>query len=172
MSALSPRYVGLSDAGIAREVVSMPEYLSAETVLLFYGTAGEVNTLPIIEDALSKRKTVCLPESLPGGIMHARRILSLLGLLGGRFGIPAPRRGAELVPPERLGFILVPGLTFDRAGYRLGRGGGYYDRYLPQTRAYTAGVCREELLCDAVPREAHDAPVACVVTETGARRYM
>ena len=78
-------------------------------------------------------------------------------------GEPGPDR--PVVSPGEIDLVLVPGLAFDRRGYRLGQGGGYYDRYLPQTKAVTVALCRSCFLLDAVPREEHDAPVDLVLTE-------
>ena len=65
--------------------------------------------------------------------------------------------------PEDL--MIVPGLSFDRMGYRLGQGGGYDDRYLTAHPAVTAGVCRDRFLRDAVPRDWNDRPVRYIITE-------
>jgi 5-formyltetrahydrofolate cyclo-ligase len=70
-----------------------------------------------------------------------------------------------------LDFIIVPALTYDREGYRLGVGGGYYDRFLLRTNAFTAGVARERIMRDMLIHEAHDIPVKCVVTEKNAARF-
>ena len=73
--------------------------------------------------------------------------------------------------PEKGDLLIVPALCFDRQGYRLGQGGGYYDRYLEKyDGVFTAGLCRAALLMDAVPREEHDRRVDCVVTEENAAR--
>ncbi len=76
---------------------------------------------------------------------------------------------ATRLAPGDADMILVPGLAFDRAGRRLGRGGGYYDRLLadPALRARRVGVCFACQFVDAVPVEGHDARVDCVVTERG-----
>jgi 5-formyltetrahydrofolate cyclo-ligase len=76
---------------------------------------------------------------------------------------------ARVVPPEEIDVILVPGLAFTRLGQRLGRGGGYYDRYLASLPAKTLkiGVCFGFQIVDALPTESHDQAVAAVVTEAG-----
>jgi 5-formyltetrahydrofolate cyclo-ligase len=75
----------------------------------------------------------------------------------------------RLVPPEKIDLILVPGLAFTRDGQRLGRGGGYYDRYLAAlpSGAVKLGVCFQCQLLDSLPLEAHDQRVHAVVTENG-----
>ena len=82
-------------------------------------------------------------------------------------GIPAPKESAVRLDPDELDLIIVPAITFDRSGYRLGYGGGYYDRYLAQTKAFTVGLARERLVKEELPREAHDIAVKCLITESG-----
>ena len=76
-----------------------------------------------------------------------------------------PGEDCPLAARESIDLILVPGLCFDRLGYRLGQGGGYYDRYLAGYAGATVGLCRRAVLQEAVPREAHDRPVDLVVTD-------
>lgn len=85
-----------------------------------------------------------------------------------RFDVPEPAHG-EPVDLEQLGAVLVPGLAFDRSGARLGRGAGFYDRFLEPLKAPTRliGVCFECQLVDEVPTESHDRRVASIVSESG-----
>ena len=97
--------------------------------------------------------------------MNARSINSLSELQPSVRGIPAPPDTAQVMAPEYFDLILVPALMYDRAGYRIGYGGGYYDRFLSGVGAFTIGLARERLLMDRLPREAHDIAVRCIVTE-------
>jgi len=76
---------------------------------------------------------------------------------------------ARVVSPEEIGVILVPGLAFTKNGHRLGRGGGYYDRYLASLPASTMkiGVCFALQIVDALPTEPHDQQLNAVITEEG-----
>ncbi len=80
------------------------------------------------------------------------------------FGIDEPQ-GATPCPPERIDLIVVPGTAFTRAGARMGRGRGYYDRYLsrPGFHARTVGVCYTHQLLDTLPVEPHDVPLDRVI---------
>ena len=86
-------------------------------------------------------------------------------LIRHRYGMLEPGEDCPVVPREEIDLILVPGLCFDRLGYRLGQGGGYYDRYLAGYRGTTVGLCRREVLQEHVPREAHDSRVELLVTD-------
>ncbi|MDR3209571.1 MAG: 5-formyltetrahydrofolate cyclo-ligase [Oscillospiraceae bacterium] len=171
VDALAPEYAAESDAGIFRRLIALPEFEAARVIFAYVSVGREPDTRRLIDYALERGKTVAVPESLPRGVMSARRLTSLGALVPGRYGIPAPPEGAEEIPPGALELVIVPAMTFDVDGYRLGYGGGYYDRYLPRTDAFTAGLARETLLLAAVPREAHDARVSALVTEARARRF-
>ena len=97
--------------------------------------------------------------------MNACTVRSLSELQPAMLGIPAPPDSAPVLSPEELDLILVPALVYDRDGYRIGYGGGYYDRFLSSARAFTIGLGRERLMMDRLPKEAHDIAVECVVTE-------
>lgn len=83
----------------------------------------------------------------------------------GRFGIPEPESPVFATENE-LDLIIVPGVAFDGAGNRIGRGGGFYDRLLPQYRAVRAGICFDFQLLEAVPAEKHDIRMDFLATET------
>ena len=170
ISALDAEYIRSSDRGLFENFVSLEEYERAKTIFAYISCGREPDTVEILNRALADGKTVALPESLPGGIMKARRINSLSELVPGRFGIPAPPEGAEEIAPEDVDLIIVPAVTFDECGRRMGRGGGYYDRYLAASPAFSVGLAREELLT-SVPTEEHDMAVACLVTEKTVRRF-
>ncbi|MGK2930256.1 MAG: 5-formyltetrahydrofolate cyclo-ligase [Acidimicrobiales bacterium] len=87
-----------------------------------------------------------------------------------RYGIQQPPATALAVGADELAAVLVPGRIFDRDGYRLGRGGGHYDRLLPQLPAGipVIGVTAEARLVDRLPREPHDRPMTHLVTERSA----
>lgn len=82
----------------------------------------------------------------------------------GKFGILEP--ADPVFAPRDLDLILVPGVAFDRSGNRIGRGGGFYDRLLPQYRAVRAGICFDFQCLESVPAEPHDCKMDLVVTES------
>ena len=72
----------------------------------------------------------------------------------------------ELVEKKNIDLIVVPGVVFDRQGYRIGFGGGYYDRYLSDFEGKRIALAFDEQVIEAVPRESHDLPVHILITET------
>lgn len=164
-------YAETSNIGIARNLFSLPEFQHAESILFFYSIWNEPDTHEMMRLVLGQKKTVALPRTYPRGVMTARRIASLSELTPSKFGIPEPAESATVLEPEELDFIVVPAITFDREGYRLGHGAGYYDIYLPRTKAFTCGITREKMLVTCVPRETHDIRVNCIVTEDSILRF-
>lgn len=165
--ALSPRYLEASGRAIAAHLLAMPEYRAAGTVFCFAGHWREVDTRPILEDALASGKTLCVPLCLAPGEMELRRITALDQLLPGAFGIPEPPADSDPLEIDEVDFAVLPCVTCDRAGRRLGHGGGYYDRFLSRYRGGAVLLCREKLLREEIPLEPHDYPVPWVLTERG-----
>ena len=162
-------YVAESDSGLFEMMTALPEFRRAEVIFTYYSMGREPDTRRIVDLALRLGKTVTLPVCAKGGMMDARAISSTDELCLTAYGLLEPLASDRIVPPERLDFIIVPALAYDRDSYRLGYGGGFYDRFLIRTAAFTAGAARERLLADTLPREAHDVAVRCVVTERKAR---
>ena len=77
------------------------------------------------------------------------------------------KEGCPAIAPEAIDLVLVPGTAFDAGGGRIGQGGGYYDRFLDDLTCHTFLVCRERLVVDRVPCEAHDRRCTYLVTENG-----
>ena len=171
LSDFPEEYINSSNAKIAEAVTALPEYIAANRVFAYYSVGREVDTHEVIIDALNRGKTVALPVVYGDGIMEYAVITSLSGnLVGGQLSIPEPDVNAPRITPAEGDFLLVPALRFDEDGFRLGQGGGYYDRLLSGCKAFSAGLCREQMLMPAVPREAHDMGVACLITEKKAAR--
>lgn len=90
-------------------------------------------------------------------------------LVESKFGLREPGPGAQAVPIEEIGLVIVPALAYSRSGERLGRGGGFYDRFLARLSpgVVTVGLVLSCQLVDEVPAEAHDMSVGVVITEDG-----
>ena len=161
----NPGYRSEASIAIGDRIESMTEYVKADTVLLYAGTERETDTEKIIRDALKAGKNVCLPKCTGEGIMDAYRIESMDDLLPGKYGILEPVESCKMVEPGEIDFIMVPCATCNQQGYRLGYGGGYYDRYLEKTEAFTVVGIRELLIEDHIPIGKFDVPVKAVVTE-------
>lgn len=154
------------DCKIYDNVVKLEEYKRAETIFAYISVGVEADTRKLVADALSKGKRVAIPRCIGTGIMHAVQILSLSELVPDKYDIPSAPKDNPIVPSYELDMILVPGVAFDRGGRRLGRGGGYYDRYLAKISetVCTVGICHSPQLVEKVVCDVHDKQVNYVVT--------
>ncbi len=165
-ATLSLVYLADSDRGILKNLIALPEFQAARRVFLYISFGREVDTRALIDLCRKLKKPAAAPTNLKAGSMDFALLERPLSELPtGVYGIPQPPDDAPRVTPEAGDLVIVPGLCYDRELYRLGRGGGYYDRFLERCPAFKVGVCREELVVDRVPREAHDQRVDCLVTE-------
>ena len=164
---LSERYMRSADESIMRHLMALPEYRDAGTVFCFVGVRREINTLPLLEDALKSGKTLCVPLCVEKGVMDTRRITSLDQLQPGKYGLLEPAADAPHMDVDDIDFAVIPCTTCNHSGQRLGKGGGYYDRFLSLYRGGTVMLCREKLIRDEIPVEPHDYPIPWVLTERG-----
>ena len=127
VAALPPDYCREADGAICRHVLDWEVYRQAKAVFCYVGTDREIDTRPILRDALDRGKVLAVPLCVAKGVMEARQIRSLEDLVPGKYGILEPGPDCPLVAPEALDLALVPCSTGSRSGRRLGYGGGYYD---------------------------------------------
>lgn len=157
---------------IGRYISQLVSYRHAGLLLFYMPIKSETDVLPLIVEALRRGRSVALPrcERTPGE-MTFRYVSSLDELSPGAFGVREPSEDAPEVPADLLkgpdGFLIVPGLAFDKSGCRLGYGKGYYDRFLSRFGGFSAGVCFSELLYDELPHGRFDRRVNAVITERG-----
>lgn len=164
-SVLPQDYLKTAGEEICRRIWELPGFEAAECIFVFVGTGAEIDTSGLIEALITAGKRVFVPRCESKGIMHAYEIRGLSELVSGSYGIPEPAAGLDPVDPSEIAFSIVPCLSCDREGYRLGHGGGYYDRYLEKVQTPRAVICREELMLESVPHEEHDLRMDFVVTE-------
>ena len=134
-------------------------------VALFWPLPGEVDLRPLADSLRQSGTVVALPAVVGPRRIEWRRFRGAERLVEGRWGVREPGLDVEVVAPDALAVVAVPGLAFGRDGTRLGYGGGFYDQALAETGALRVGVAVSQALVDAVPSQAHDARLAAVVTE-------
>lgn len=144
--------------------LARPEVTRARTLFLFYGVGTEPETVRLFAPLLAQGKVIGLPRMLPGRQMQVHRYDPARPLVPHPFGIPEPGADAPILSPEEIDLVLVPALCYDRMGFRLGMGGGYYDRWLAEYKGLTVGLCRQQLLYDRLDTLPHDRPVDLVIT--------
>ncbi len=161
---------GDREARIRTHLEGIVDRLECKVVMGFAPIGSEPDIGPLLEGWREAGREVCLPVVGPDpGMMEPVRLREGLATLGrDRLGVPTPEGPA--VATERLDAVLVPGCGFDAGLTRLGRGGGYYDRFLARCPGVAAiGVCFESQVVQVLPTEAHDRGVDLLVTEQGVR---
>jgi len=154
-------------AAICGLVVASPSYAAARAIHCYLPMRSEVDTRPLIADALARGKQVAVPIFVPKAAELAHtwiESLAAAALTPGAFGTLNPR-DLRLAAPGDWDLAIVPLLAFDRRGYRLGYGKGYYDRLLAASPVTTIGVGFADQETDALPAEAHDIALDWVITE-------
>lgn len=152
---------------VLKKLLAHPAYAECRTLFSYVSFRNEVDTHKIIMLALAQGKQVAVPR-VEGKDMIFYRIFSLEELTRSRFGILEPKDGAHRVIPGEGDLMLVPAAAFDGKGYRIGYGGGYYDRYLAEyPQLYTIGLAFDFQMLDEVPREEFDLAVKEVLYPDG-----
>ncbi len=147
---------------LAEMLINTPQYKHAKTVYLYLSYNQEVRTEPILMRALQDGKRVAVPK-VYGKEMKFLYISGIEDVALSSQGIPEPiADGPEGDDPCAL--VIVPGLAFDRRGYRIGYGGGYYDKFLSREREHpTVALCYDFQMVEVIPAEDWDIPVDLVL---------
>jgi 5-formyltetrahydrofolate cyclo-ligase len=146
----------------------------AATICSYVGVRSEVETLPLLVEALAEGRRVAVP-ACEGDALRLVYLESLEELVPARFGLLEPAgdvclAAGRLCPVEAVDLFVVPGVAFDRAGGRIGYGRGFYDRLLARARpdATRVALAFEAQLVERVPSESTDVPMDYVLTERAA----
>ncbi len=155
------------DQQILDRLYTYKPYTNAETIGLTVAMKGEINTKEIIERAWSEGKRVAVPKCNPKTKQMTFYYLTEWDQLEiVYFGLEEPRpEKTEMCPPDEIELLLVPGLIFDRNGFRIGFGGGYYDRYLKDYSNSTVSLAYQFQVVENVPTETFDLPVEAIITD-------
>jgi len=156
----------------AARLVAQREFTDARTVMIFLPMADEIDPRDIARAAWSTGKRVATPKIRAPGVMDAVEIRSLDdGLAPGAMNILEPIE-SNILSPGELDLIVAPALAYDRKGNRLGRGGGYFDRFLEQTNgALVCGLAFSGQVLDEIPVQPHDRPVNMLATDIEFLRF-
>lgn len=153
------------DRSITQNLINSDLYLQSDLILVYVSVGSEVDTTDIILHSLSVGKKVAVPYC-SNDKMDFYQIFSSHELSEMQFGIPTVDiNSAKKAILTKNTLCIVPAYAFDKRGYRLGYGGGYYDRFLAANNVRSVGLCRNIFLVDSLPSEEHDIKTNIVLTE-------
>jgi 5-formyltetrahydrofolate cyclo-ligase len=144
-------------------LINSKEFMSAKVVGAYSAFGSEVKTELIIEQARALGKKVALP-SVEGESLAFYELSSSRYLVKGRFGIMEP---LPYGPVDKVDLLVIPGIAFDRKGYRLGYGKGYYDKFLSRKKVFSIGLAYFFQLLDSLPPGRHDKKLDAIATDAG-----
>ena len=169
---MTPEEKSAADERILRLLCSLSSYRCAPIVLLYAPIKSEIDVSPLLKSVLEQGKQLALPlcEKEPG-VMTFRLVDDLSRLKKGSFGVMEPSEDCPAVPEHLLrskdALLVVPALAFDKKGYRLGYGKGYYDRFLSDFEGVSVGLVYRRLLFDHLPKGYYDRKVKLLISESG-----
>ncbi len=162
--SISKENRALWSAEICRKITELDAYKTAKTLLLYAKTGSEIDLLPLFEKAQKDGIACAFPRCISDGIMEFYYVNSLSELQKGAYGIMEPT--AECPVTDFRGTIaIVPALAYDKDGYRLGYGGGYYDRFLAAHPVFAVGIAYSACTTHCLPHGEFDKAVETVITE-------
>ena len=152
---------------IMDEFLHLPEFNNAKCILLYASKGSEVHTDGIIQSALALQKRIVLPVTKKEEKwLELYELRDTKELVAGAFGILEPPQNPERrVQPEEIDLAVVPGVSFDRRGHRIGYGMGYYDSLLKKVKGKKIGLAYSLQIVEHVPNEPHDVAVDMIITE-------
>lgn len=165
--SLSREYREEASVKILEVLKKQKDYLLAGTIFVYVGQNTEVNTTLIIKDALAKGKRVLVPKTISLGHMEACEIDALEDLLPGTHGILEPKDLSYQMDPANIDIALIPCVAYTKEGFRLGYGGGFYDRFLPRGNFKRILVAFSKMEEENLPHDVFDEKVHGILTENG-----
>ena len=158
------------DAALVAKIKALDAFGKASALIAYWPTGSEISLTPLFDTARALGIPVYLPRTEADG-MHFYRFEGESTLTPDRFGIPSPTPENPLPQDTAHMLCILPGLAADKAGYRLGYGGGFYDRFLCTFKGEMLFPLYHRFLLDSLPHEPHDVKIPLIITEKGAYRY-
>ncbi|MDT0016617.1 5-formyltetrahydrofolate cyclo-ligase [Listeria swaminathanii] len=148
---------------LAEKLFLLPEWKNAKVIGITLARHPEIETETIILQAKKENKTVLIPKTYyPSRKMEFKKMDSIHPLVKTKFGILEPNELAETVAKNEIDLLIVPGVAFNKDHYRIGFGGGFYDRFLTDFEGSTVSLYLYEQKMEFMP-ESHDKPVSILI---------
>ncbi|MDY1590654.1 MAG: 5-formyltetrahydrofolate cyclo-ligase [Methanofastidiosum sp.] len=155
----------IMDEKIRDNIYDLEEYSSAKTIFTYVSKDKEVDTIDLITHSITLGKVVCVPlTKKESNSLEIREIKDLMDLKIGNFSILEPNQNTKITNPEEIELLFIPGLAFGGRCERLGRGGGYFDRFLMSTSGLKVGLAYDFQIFDSLPIRKHDIKMDIIIT--------
>lgn len=169
-SKISFSKINLWSNKIISKFLNIPQLNQAKKIMAYASIRKEVRTFSLMEELLNREYLLYLPYVKDKKReLEVSRIKNLKNdLKDGKFGVKEPKDKLRRNKfPDNLDIIIVPAACYSRSGFRIGYGGGYYDRFLAKysKNILKVGFCYDNLLKEKIPAESHDIPVNLIITE-------
>lgn len=167
LQQLSEQQYAKQSAIIQQKLVELPLFQEAKTIGVTISRFPEVDTLQLIETCWSLGKEVVVPRChIKDRRMDFYRIENFDTLETVYIDLREPKEDPEQwIHPDQIDLLIVPGVVYGKSGYRIGFGGGYYDRFLVGFKGQTLSLAFDQQLIEKVPFDAHDIPVPLIITD-------
>lgn len=165
---LCGKYISSASLKISEQLIDLALKAQADTVLLFYPIKNEPDLLCSVNKLRAHGITVGFPISVTETLtLDFRAVSDISDMSLGAYGIREPMQNAQKIKTTKHTLCAVPALAFDKDGYRLGYGKGYYDRFLSDFDGTSVGVTYKDFILDTLPRGEFDLSVDLIITEGG-----
>lgn len=158
------------DKILTDKILSLPEFESAQCVLLFASIGSEVDTWGVFSECIRQNKKVYFPKCIDGERMEFLRTASKNDFTVGKYGIPEPTSDEKYISNSKNDLGLIPALAVGKDFSRLGYGKGYYDRFLKDFQGISVCPVYPQQLCESVPTDEFDIPPKIIITPTDLTR--
>lgn len=149
---------------ILKKLEALEVFQKAKNIMFYIPIKNEVNTIPIIKKYIRK-KQIALPKIQSDKKIHAHLLESFENLKTGKYKIEEPNDETPEIDPQKLDIIIIPGISFDKQGLRIGYGKGYYDEFLKTTKAKKIALAYDFQIHKNIKGEIHDEKVDLIITE-------
>ncbi len=167
---LTEKKIASKSLAIMNNLIPLTILKNSNHIMLYISFGSELDTKPLIDHLFNQNKKVYIPLTIPATReMIVSELLDFKNDLEmGNFGVLEPKQESlRPMAADNLDLVIVPGVAFDKEGYRIGYGGGYYDRFLPQLPPSTTKIslAYDIQIINNIPKMPHDYPVQYIITE-------
>lgn len=164
--SINPETKNAADKQIFKKLTEASAFKDSELILTYISVNDETDTISLVKHSFENNKRVAVPKCLDkNGNMDFFEIKSFDDLKSSHFGLLEPSENCGVITDFNNSLCIVPAFSYDKKGYRIGYGGGYYDRFLSKHNVFKIGICYDECIAENHLKDIFDISVDVVITE-------